>query len=80
MRMRNIWFDGLSFLVAVLMVGYIVFSIMDYMRIDDADIIGTVIACVIFLLFAIFYFLMSLRVGDMQRRRRKLLRSNKKNT
>lgn len=75
MRMRNIWFDGLSVLVAVLMAGCVVFSIVDYMREKDAglaSLVGTALVVGLFLLLAVFYFWMSLRVGDIQRRVREM--------
>jgi hypothetical protein len=68
MRMRNIWFDGPSFLIALLMGGYVVFSIVDYLRNGNSSLVGTTLAISLFLLFAMVYSWMSLKIGDIQRR------------
>ena len=76
MRMRNIWFDGPSFLIALLMGGYVVFSIVDYLRNGNATFAGRALVIGLFLIFAIIYFWMSLKVGDTQRRAREARRKN----
>lgn len=70
MGIRNIWFDGLSFLVAVLMVISMVVSIVQCRRDGDVDCVGTAVAVGVFLFLAILYFWMSMQVGNVQRRRR----------
>jgi hypothetical protein len=74
LRVRNIWFDGLSFLVAMLMVGCAVSSLVMHTRDKNASFIGTGIAAGTFLLLAIIYFWMSLRAGGIQRRARETRR------
>jgi hypothetical protein len=67
-RMRNIWFDCLSFLVAVLMFGYAVFSLVEYLRSKDGSFFGAALTIGMFLLFSALYVWLSLRVGEVQRR------------
>jgi hypothetical protein len=75
MRLRRIWFDGLSFFAALLAVGGAVSSIVSYTRDKDARLVDTAFAVGTFLLVAAVFFWMSLRVGDIQRRRRDVSRS-----
>ena len=74
LRVRNIWLDGLSFLVAMLMVGCAVSFVVMHTRDKNASFIGTGIAAGTFLLLAVIYFWMSLRAGGIQRRARETRR------
>ena len=77
MRLRNIWFDALSFLVAAMMAGYAVFSVVDYWHDDNASFFSTALTVGLFLFAAIVYFWISFRVGDVHRRARSRRRDSR---
>jgi hypothetical protein len=72
MRKRQIWFDLLRFVVALLMAVGAVLSVLEYM--GDRKV-ATAIAAAGFALCVVVYVWMSLKVGDIQRRTREANRN-----
>lgn len=72
MRIRNIWLNGLSFGVGLLMVGYAVFSVVHYLRQDDGNLLEALFAAGVFALIAVAYFWISVRTGTVHKKRRAL--------
>jgi hypothetical protein len=70
MRALNVWFDGLTFLLAVFMAACSARTIIDFARGKGGGLAGSALAAGVFLLMAISFFLLSLRVGNAQRRAR----------
>ncbi len=78
MRMRNMWFHGMSFIGGVLMAGVAVSSMVHYLRGEDGTLVEAMLASGVFLLLAIAYFHMSIRVGAVERERREIRKRRKR--
>lgn len=70
MRLQNVWFDLLSFVVAILMVWYSVYAIIDYVKDPNASLFQAITSAGSFLMFAGLFFWISLRLGDSMRKAR----------
>ena len=68
MRVRNVWFDLLTFFGAVFMVACAVGSIVDYIRGERVSFSVAALAIGAFLLFGLFFFRISLQLGNRQRK------------
>ena len=72
MRLRNVGFDLVSFMGAMLWLWCAVFSIVDYVRHGRASLVVTVSMVGLFLLLALIFFRHSLLFGDYQKRVREV--------
>jgi hypothetical protein len=70
MRIRNVWFDLLTFFGAAYMLACAVIAVMHYVRGEDGSFAVASLAAGIFLLLAVFLFRISLQLGNRQKRAR----------
>jgi hypothetical protein len=68
MRIKNVWFDLLTFFGAVFWIVCAVGAILDYNRGHHAGLMVTALTFITFLLLALLCFRASLQFGDYQRR------------
>jgi hypothetical protein len=66
MKIRNVWFDFTSILLALFMLGCAAEAVGDYFRSKENTILSIVLGATLYLLLSLFFFRMSLVLGKFQ--------------